>query len=385
MGSVQHHQTQARRFLSLARSDHNAGDHARAADALARAASHAATAAVVERNWFSRYTRRRLTNYLFLLAAEGRISNGGVRTFRHIYDLSRRLAEADPREARRLCRQARNRVAMLIRSIEGAISGRPVTGRGRRPVPPPAPSCAPIHSGDHRPARLPGDRRCSRSGRRAPGATPRPPRLLPPGPDASALRMPPRKPGPAPRAFRHRNIPSLEARPGAHLPRQTPRHHPRPGHGLTSLSLRAQRGNLATAMLSLRAQRGNLAAAMLSLRAQRGNLATAMLSSRAQRSNPAAAMLSSPAQRGNLAATMLSLRAQRGNPATAMLSSPAQRGNLVAGGAMMPVTRSPSPNGSNPGNPQISKILLLTFPADQSRPVHPVHPVHRCKITPVAV
>ena len=26
---------------------------------------------------------------------------------------------------------------MLIRSIEGAISGRPVTGRGRRPVPPP--------------------------------------------------------------------------------------------------------------------------------------------------------------------------------------------------------------------------------------------------------
>ena len=96
MGSVHHHQNQARRFLSLARSDHNAGDHLRAADALARAASHSATAAVVERNWFSRYTRRRLTNYLFLMAAEGRISNGGVRTFRHIYDLSRRLAEADP-------------------------------------------------------------------------------------------------------------------------------------------------------------------------------------------------------------------------------------------------------------------------------------------------
>ena len=44
MGSVHHHQTQARRFLSLARSDHNAGDYARAANALARAASHAATA-----------------------------------------------------------------------------------------------------------------------------------------------------------------------------------------------------------------------------------------------------------------------------------------------------------------------------------------------------
>ena len=137
MGSVQHHQTQARRFLSLARSDHNAGDHFRTADALARAASHAATAAVVERNWVHRYTRRRLTNYLFVMAAEGRISNGGVRTFRRIYDLPRWLAEADPREAQRLCRQARNRVAMLIRSIAGAISGRPVTGRGRRPVRPP--------------------------------------------------------------------------------------------------------------------------------------------------------------------------------------------------------------------------------------------------------
>ena len=136
MGSVHHHQTQARRFLSLARSDLDSADYHRAADALARAASHAATAAVVERNWISHYTRRRLTNYLFLMAAEGRISNGGVRTFRNIYGLSRRLAEADPREARRLCRQARNRVAMLIRSIEGAIAGRPVTGRGRRPVRP---------------------------------------------------------------------------------------------------------------------------------------------------------------------------------------------------------------------------------------------------------
>ena len=138
MGSVHHHQTQARRFLSLARSDHNSADYARAANALARAASHAATAAVVERNWVRRYTRRRLTNYLFLLAAEGRISNGGVKTFRNIYHLSRRLALADPREAQRLSRQARNRVSALLRSIEGAIAGRPVTGRGRRPPQPPS-------------------------------------------------------------------------------------------------------------------------------------------------------------------------------------------------------------------------------------------------------
>ena len=133
MGSVQRHQAQARRFLSLARSDLNSADCHRAANALARAASHAATAAVVHYNHVRRPTRRKLTNFLLILAADGLISNGGVRIFRRIYDMPRLLAGSDPGAARRLCRQARNRVAILIRSIEGAIAGRPVTGRGRRP------------------------------------------------------------------------------------------------------------------------------------------------------------------------------------------------------------------------------------------------------------
>jgi hypothetical protein len=137
MGRVQHHQAQARRFLALARSDHNAGDYARSANALARAASHAATAAVVHAHRFKRLTRRRLTNFLLLMAAEGRISNGVVKTFRNIYPLAGRLAEADPRDAQRLSRQAGKRVAALIRSLEAAIAGRPVTGRGRRPPRPP--------------------------------------------------------------------------------------------------------------------------------------------------------------------------------------------------------------------------------------------------------
>ncbi|MDE2787521.1 MAG: hypothetical protein OXL37_12780 [Chloroflexota bacterium] len=138
MGSVQHHQAQARRFLSLARSDLNSADYHRAANALARAASHAATSAVVHWDHVRRPTRRKLTNFLFILAGEGHISNGGVRVFRRIYDMPRLLAGSEPHEARRLCRQARNRVAMLIRSIEGAIAGRPVTGRGRRPPRPPS-------------------------------------------------------------------------------------------------------------------------------------------------------------------------------------------------------------------------------------------------------
>jgi hypothetical protein len=138
MGSVQHHQTQARRFLSLARSDHKSGDYGRAANALARAASHAATAAVVDRNWVDRCTRRRLTNYLFVMAAAGKISNGGVRIFRNIYQLPHQLAAADPDQRQRLSRRARNRVAALIRAVEGAIAGQPVTGRCRRPPRPPS-------------------------------------------------------------------------------------------------------------------------------------------------------------------------------------------------------------------------------------------------------
>lgn len=137
MGSVQHHRSQARRFLSLARADHDAGDYTRAANALARAASHAATAAVVHETISRRPTRRRLTHQLFALAWEGKISNGSVRVFRNIYGLPERLAVADARDAQRLSRQARNRVALLVRSVEGAVTGRLVTGRGRRPPRPP--------------------------------------------------------------------------------------------------------------------------------------------------------------------------------------------------------------------------------------------------------
>ena len=143
MGSVHHHQTQARRFLSLARSDHNSGKYDRAANALARAASHAATSALFHCALLRRPTRRKLTNTLFMLADAGQISNGGVRIFRSIYRLPDQLAAALPSQRQRLSRRARNRVAALIRSVEGAIAGRPTSGRGRRNRPPrrPAPTC----------------------------------------------------------------------------------------------------------------------------------------------------------------------------------------------------------------------------------------------------
>ena len=143
MGSVQHHQAEARRFLSLARSDHNSDNYDRAANALARAASHAATSALFHVGLLRRPTRRKLTNTLFMLANQGQISNGGVRTFRSIYQLPDQLDAAKPGQRQRLSRRARNRVAALVRSVEGAIAGRPASGRGRRNRPPrrPAPNC----------------------------------------------------------------------------------------------------------------------------------------------------------------------------------------------------------------------------------------------------
>jgi len=141
MGSVPHHQDQAGRFLTLARCDYNAGEYSRAANALARAASHAATAALVHCGQLRQPSRRKLTNTLFLLAHGGSISNGVVRTFRCIYQLPQRLAAAEPGQRPALCRRARNGVARLIRAVAGAIPGHPVSGRGRRPRPRPAPTC----------------------------------------------------------------------------------------------------------------------------------------------------------------------------------------------------------------------------------------------------
>ena len=147
MAAVPHHQAQARRFFVLARADCHAGDFSRAANALARSASHAATAASRHTNPFHTRgaTRRRLTNWLFCLAREGKLPHGVVKTFRHIYDLPALLAEApDFAAARHLIRRARTRVSALIRAVERAVAGcpQPAVIRRRdnfRHAPPPRP------------------------------------------------------------------------------------------------------------------------------------------------------------------------------------------------------------------------------------------------------
>ena len=140
MASVAHHQTQSRRFLSLARADLNAGEPQRAVAALARAASHAATAAVFHWNHIKRPTRRKLTNFLFILASDGNITFGAVRAFRQIYQTPDALAQAeaagDHRKAAWLLRRARNRIAALVHAVNRAIAGR--RARGPRPGSPAA-------------------------------------------------------------------------------------------------------------------------------------------------------------------------------------------------------------------------------------------------------
>ena len=135
MGTVPHHQAQARRFLKLARADLNAGHGPRAANALARAASHAVTAAVRHWNPTLRPTRRKLTNAFFALAFAGQVTHGGVRTFRQIYRLPAAAAAgaADSRAAHQMLRRARNRVSALLRSVAQAIAGRPAGARPRQP------------------------------------------------------------------------------------------------------------------------------------------------------------------------------------------------------------------------------------------------------------
>ena len=135
MAAVPHHQAQARRFFVLARADYHAGDFARAANALARSASHAATAASRHTNPLHTRgtTRRRLTNWLFVLAREGKLPHGVVKTFRRIYDLPALLAAApDFTTARYLIRRARTRVSALVRAVERAVAGHPQPAVVRR-------------------------------------------------------------------------------------------------------------------------------------------------------------------------------------------------------------------------------------------------------------
>ena len=86
MGTVPHHQASAARYLEHAQDNIVDGDLNRAARALARAASHTATALAVHHQ-AKHYSRRQLQFVLQCCVNGGQLSRSHFKTFREICDL----------------------------------------------------------------------------------------------------------------------------------------------------------------------------------------------------------------------------------------------------------------------------------------------------------
>ena len=91
-----HHLDRGQHYLDFVPANLAAGDCARAAKALARAASHAVTAAAV--HWHhGHHSRRRLTTVLVELVHDRRVAYAHLRTFRDVYRLRDDVAGDRPR------------------------------------------------------------------------------------------------------------------------------------------------------------------------------------------------------------------------------------------------------------------------------------------------
>lgn len=115
-----HHLERSQHYLNFVPGNLAAGDFARAAIALARSASHAATAAAVHRH-NGHHSRRRLSTALAELVFELRVAHIHWRTFRDVYRLPAQLSDTTPQAARCLLRRFKRRVARLHDAITTAI------------------------------------------------------------------------------------------------------------------------------------------------------------------------------------------------------------------------------------------------------------------------
>ena len=119
-----HHLDRSRHYLDFVPGNIAAGDHARGAQALARSASHAVTAAAV--HWHhGHHSRRRLTTVLTDLVFSDRIAYAHLSTFRDVYRLLDQVADATPQRARQAVGRMRRRVSRLIAAIAAAIGSEP--------------------------------------------------------------------------------------------------------------------------------------------------------------------------------------------------------------------------------------------------------------------
>ena len=118
-----HHLDRSQLYLGFVTRDVRAGDYHRAARAIHRAATHAATAAAV--HWHhNHYSWRRLTTVLVALVRDGLMDYRHLRTFRQLYRLPDMLAGAnnDVTALRRLLRRARRRVLRLQQAVKRAMT-----------------------------------------------------------------------------------------------------------------------------------------------------------------------------------------------------------------------------------------------------------------------
>ncbi len=121
-----HHLERSQLYLGFVTRDVLGGEYHRAARAVHRAATHAATAAAI--HWHHRhYSLRRLNTALSGLVRDGLMGYRHLRTFREVHRLTDLLAEAgdDMAAVRALLRRARRRVERLRQAVVLAMARDP--------------------------------------------------------------------------------------------------------------------------------------------------------------------------------------------------------------------------------------------------------------------
>ncbi len=132
MSMSDHHLNRAELYLRFALDDFLDEQYPRAANALHRSATHAASA-ILSREGRPTRTRRRLLNALAELVQEGHLKPGHLLTFRLAHDLPDHIATASPAESLHLVRTTRRRVKLFVRDVSIAVQQRQPWERYEQP------------------------------------------------------------------------------------------------------------------------------------------------------------------------------------------------------------------------------------------------------------
>ena len=121
MATAPRHLERTQRYLKFARQNIPDGEYRRAADALRRAVTHAASAFLAAEGRPTR-TRRRLHGALNEQVCMGQIPHAHLTTFRRVHRLPALLDTSGPTGPRRILRTMRARVVRMAKDIAAAIA-----------------------------------------------------------------------------------------------------------------------------------------------------------------------------------------------------------------------------------------------------------------------